>query len=98
MNPPSTAEASHSQIKRPGVTPPSRRGGSGRRLDDVIIDLGMVTREDMDLAISEAERSGSSPERVLLMQERLDEDQLSRAIAERFGLDHLDLRVYRFDP
>ena len=99
MNPPpSTAEASPSQVKRPGVTPPSRRGGTGRRLDDVIVDLGFVVRDEMDAAITEAERSGSSPERVLLAQERIDETQLSRAVAERFGLDHLDLRAYRCDP
>ena len=52
----------------------------------------------MDAAIAEAERTGSSPERVLLAQERIDETQLSRAVAERFGLDHLDLRAYRCDP
>jgi type IV pilus assembly protein PilB len=99
MNPPpSTAEASPSQVKRLGVTAPSRRGGSGRRLDDVIVDLGFVERSDMDDAIAEAERSGSSPERVLLSEEKLSEDQLSRAVAERFGLDHLDLRLYRCDP
>src|SRR6266508_2911110 len=101
MNPPpSTAEAAKtpSQIRRMGVTPPSRRGGSGRRLDDVIVDLGFVERPDMDAAISQAERSGSSPERVLLTDSKLTDDQLSRAVAERFGLDHLDLRMYRFDP
>jgi type IV pilus assembly protein PilB len=99
MNPPpSTAEASPSQVRRPGVSAPSRRGGSGRRLDDVIVDLGFVTRDEMDLAITEAERSGSSPERVLLSMERIDEEQVSRAVAERFGLDHLDLTTYRFDP
>jgi type IV pilus assembly protein PilB len=99
MNPPpSTAEASPSQVKRPGVTPPSRRGGTGRRIDDVIVDLGFVDREEMDAAIGDAERSGSSPERMLLANERITEEQLSRAVAERFGLDHLDLTAYRFDP
>jgi type IV pilus assembly protein PilB len=80
------------------VTPPSRRGGSGRRLDDVIVDLGFADRPTMDGAVAEAQRTGSSPERVLLQAERIDEDQLSRAVAERFGLDHLDLHHYRLDP
>src|SRR3954454_10509381 len=97
MNPPpSTAEASPSQVRRMGITPPSRRGGSGRRLDDVIVDLGFVERDDMDGALAEAERSGSSPDSVLLKDGKLTDDQLSRAVAERFGLDHLDLRMYRF--
>jgi type IV pilus assembly protein PilB len=99
MNPPpSTAEASPSQInRRPGVTPPSRRGGSGRRLDDVIVELEFVDRATMEEATAEADRTGSSAERVLVKSGRLSDEQLSRAVAEKFGLDHLDLREYRFD-
>jgi len=52
----------------------------------------------MDAAVEEGQRAGSSPERILLANGKLTEEQLSRAIAERFGLDHLDLRRYRFDP
>jgi type IV pilus assembly protein PilB len=99
MNPPiTTAEAGPSPVRRPGVTPPSRRGGSGRRLDDVIVDLGFVDRGAMDVAVEEAQRTGSAPERVLISNGGLTVEQLSRAIAERFGLDHLDLLQYRFDP
>ena len=52
----------------------------------------------MDGAVEEAQRAGSAPERVLIQDGRLSVEQLSRAIAERFGLDHLDLTHYRFDP
>jgi type IV pilus assembly protein PilB len=99
MNPPpSTAEASPSQInRRPGVTPPSRRGGSGRKLDDVIVELEFVDRAAMDEAIAEADKSGSSPEKVLVKDGKLTDEQLSRAVAEKFGLDHLNLAEYRFD-
>src|SRR5690349_9492782 len=41
---------------------------------------------------------GHSPERVLLHDRTLNDDQLSRAVAERFGLDHIDLGLYRVDP
>src|SRR6476661_1799943 len=82
----------------PAGPPPSRRGGSGRRLDDVVVDLGFVEREEMDGAVAEAQRTGGAPERVLLQSGRLSEEQLSRAVAERFGLDHVDLSQYRFDP
>jgi type IV pilus assembly protein PilB len=81
-----------------GVTTPARRGGSGRLLADVIVEQGFVDRAAMDAAIEEAQSTRSAPERVLLAKGRLDEDQLSRAIAERFGLDHLDLRAFRVDP
>src|SRR6476469_1900332 len=81
-----------------GITTPTRRGGSGRILTDVIVDLGFVERGTMDLAIDRATESGSSPERVLVTDGTLNDDQLSRAVAERFGLDHIDLALYRVDP
>ncbi len=35
---------------------------------------------------------------MLISDGALSEDQLARAVAERFGLDHLDLGIYRVDP
>src|SRR3712207_567252 len=90
-------QASPSQ-KWNGVTTPSRRGGSGRQLSDVIVELGFIGRDAMDGAISRAQATGSAAERVLLADGALSADQLSRAVAERFGLDHLDLRAFRVDP
>ncbi len=37
------------------------------------------------------------PEQLLLEQGAIDADQLSRAVAERYGLDHVDLAVYQVD-
>jgi type IV pilus assembly protein PilB len=81
-----------------GITTPSRRGGSGRILTDVIVDLGFIDRGTMDLAIDRATSNSSSPERVLIADGSLSDDHLSRATAERFGLDHVDLKLYRVDP
>ena len=81
-----------------GITTPSRRGGSGRVLTDVVVDLGFVDRGTMDLAIDRATESGSAPERLLVNDGNLTDDQLARAVAERFGLDHVDLKLYRVDP
>ena len=52
----------------------------------------------MDLAIDRATESGSAPERMLVNDGNLSDDHLARAIAERFGLDHVDLKLYRVDP
>ena len=67
-------------------------------LTDVIVDLGFVEREAMDEAVQMAHSAGSAAERVLVSTGAITEDQLARAVAERFGLDHLDLQVYRVDP
>src|SRR5215204_4318662 len=97
MNPPTQTGAAPSKPKR-GITSPSRRGGSGRVLTDVLVDLSFVEREVMDDAIAKAQSAGAAAERVLLTQDAITEDQLSRAVAERFGLDHVALRNYKVDP
>jgi type IV pilus assembly protein PilB len=80
-----------------GVTHPSRRGGSGRFLTDVLVDLGFVDPARVEAAVEAARSSGKPPERVLLEQTAITEDQLARAIGERYGLDHLDLNAFPID-
>ncbi len=82
---------------RPGITSPSRRGSSSRFLTDVIVDMGLVGRERVDDAIAASRSSGTTPERVLVEQGALNHDGLARALAERYGLDHLDLGVFHVD-
>jgi type IV pilus assembly protein PilB len=82
---------------RPGLTPPSRRGGSGRFITDHIIELGFAPKERVELAIAEARNSGRTPEAVLLAEQVITTDQLARATSERFGLDHLDLTAFDID-
>ncbi|HZB74833.1 MAG TPA: ATPase, T2SS/T4P/T4SS family [Solirubrobacteraceae bacterium] len=67
-------------------------------LTDVIVDLGFVERETMDEAVEMATSAGSAAERVLLSTGAITDEELARAVAERFGLDHLDLQSYRVDP
>jgi type IV pilus assembly protein PilB len=99
MNPPAQSGAPPTSKKKGnGITTPSRRGGSGRMLTDVIVDLGFVEQATVDLAVERANDSGSLPERLLVADGALSDDQLARAVAERFGLDHIDLGTYRVDP
>jgi len=97
MNPPAQSGAPPKK-KGNGITTPSRRGGSGRVLTDVIVDLGFVEQGVMDEAVARAEDAGALPERLLVKDGTLSDDQLARAVAERFGLDHVDLSAYRVDP
>ena len=80
-----------------GVTPPTRRGGSSRQLTDVVVELGFADRETVDRAVEAARAAGVPSERMLLDQQAITGDQLSRAIAERYGLDHLDLGIFKVD-
>jgi type IV pilus assembly protein PilB len=63
----------------------------------VLVDLGFATREQVDQAVEQARAAGRPPERVMLDQGAITQDQLARAIGERYGLDHLDLNVFEID-
>jgi len=80
-----------------GVTQPTGKGSSSRFLTDVLIELGFCARERVEDAINEARSSGLSPERLLLDHHAVTTEQLSRAIAERYGLEHLDLGAFKTD-
>jgi type IV pilus assembly protein PilB len=81
----------------PGVTPPRTRGRSQGFITDVLVELGYVAEERVRQAIEEARNAGAPPEALLLTQGAITGDQLSRAVAERYGLDHLDLSAYQVD-
>jgi len=80
-----------------GITRPSRRGSSARFLTDVIVDMGLVSRLRVEEAIETSRGTGAMPERVLIDSGALTQDGLTRALAERYGLDHLDLGVFSVD-
>ncbi len=92
----SISEAQHPETFT-GVTPPTRRGGSSRQLTDVVVELGFADQETVARAVEAARAAGVPPERMLLDQQAVTAEQLSRAIAERYGLDHLDLGVFHVD-
>jgi type IV pilus assembly protein PilB len=81
----------------PGLTPPISRGRSSGFVTDVLVDLGFVGEDRARQAIEEARTAGRPPERLLLEQGAVDADQFSRAVAERYGLDHIDLSAFQVD-
>jgi type IV pilus assembly protein PilB len=80
-----------------GLTPPTKKAGSSRFISDVIVEMGFLPRERVDVAVEEGKASGRSPEQVLLETGAITGDQLARAVAQRFSLDHVDLTIYKTD-
>jgi type IV pilus assembly protein PilB len=80
-----------------GITRPSQRGSSKRFLTDVIVAMGLASQKQVDDALESSRNLGTTPERVLLDNGSLTQDALARALAERYGLDHLDLGVFTVD-
>ena len=81
----------------PGLTHPAGYGRDARFVTDVLVALGYVGAERVEAAVAESRLAGKPPEQVLLEQNAIDHRQLSRAIAERYGLDHVDLTAYPVD-
>jgi type IV pilus assembly protein PilB len=79
-----------------GLTPPQRIGAS-RSIPDVIAALGFATRETVDEAAAQARGNGTTTEEVLLESGAITLDELTRAIAQRFGLCHVDLTIFKLD-
>src|SRR5215204_5357102 len=80
-----------------GLIPPTQRGHSGAFVTDAIADLGFASREQVDQAVGQARTAGRSPEEILLEQGVVDSEQLSKATAERYGLDYVDLALFNVD-
>ena len=80
-----------------GLTPPLTRGRSSGFVTDVLVELGYVSEEGARQAIEGARTAGRPPEALMLEQGAVNGDQLSRAVAERYGLDHVDLSAYQVD-
>jgi type IV pilus assembly protein PilB len=92
--PPSAVVKAAADKQEAGITKPSRRGSSQRYLTDVIVDMGLASHRQVEEALESSRVSGTTPERVLLANGALTPDALARALAERYGLDYLDLGVF----
>src|SRR4051794_37561848 len=80
-----------------GVTHPTGGSSAGIFLTDVIVALNLASRERVEDAIGSARQAGTTPEAILVERGDLSRDGLARAIAERHGLDYLDLGVFTVD-
>jgi type IV pilus assembly protein PilB len=92
--PPAETPSEHSGS---GLYPPRRAGRSTRMIGEVVVDLGFADRDTVEEAVASARAQGRPTGLVLVEQGVLRHDQLARVVAERFGLDYIDLAVYDLD-
>jgi hypothetical protein len=83
---------------RRGVTPYKPREGAPVFLSDMIIELGFAEKAHVEAAVETARSSGETVGHILVRQGALSEDQLARALAARYGLNHVDLDEFDVDP
>ena len=72
--------------------------GKRRMLGEVLLEEGLITREDLDRALTVAAREGVQLGRVLLEQHLVAEADLMQAVSRQQGYPVVDLRQERLDP
>jgi len=93
---PAPAEAA-AEVPGKGLYPARSSGRSSRMIGEVAVDLGFADRETVEEAVAAARAAGRPTGLVLVERGVLRHDQLARVVAERFGLDFVDLAVYDLD-
>jgi len=88
--PPASPESS-------GITTPTSYRDEQRRLGDVVVELGFAERDVVENAVVYAREHGRSLGEALVETGAVSSDQLARALANRNGLDHVDLNVFDVD-
>ena len=76
---------------------PMRPVRPGRLIGEVVVDLGFADRAAVEEAVNVARSQRKPTGQVLVEQGVLRQDQLARVVAERFGLDYVDLSTHELD-
>src|SRR3712207_1461486 len=93
--PPQSASAHAGPAVNPGEA--AWRPRPGRLLGDVIVELGFAPREVVEGAVMRGRELGRPMGQVLLDSNVVTSDQLARAVADRFSLDHVRLDSFQVD-
>jgi type IV pilus assembly protein PilB len=80
-----------------GLYPPRHPGRSQRMIGEVVVDLGLAEAEVIEEGVAAARAQGRPTGVVLVERGILRHDQLARVVAERFGLDFVDLTMFDLD-
>src|SRR5580698_3281356 len=86
-----------SEQEQKGLYPPRHTGRSQRMIGEVVVDLGLAEAETVEEGVAAARAQGRPTGVVLVEQGILRHDQLARVVAERFGLDFVDLTMFDLD-
>ena len=91
------SESSVAAAAASSAAEPAWRPRPGRLLGDVIVELGFAPREVVESAVTRGRELGRPMGQVLLDSNVVTSDQLARAVADRFSLDHVRLDSFQVD-
>jgi len=92
--------APSADVPPPAVDGQRRRAprGRSRPLGQILLDEGIVPREQLDRAIQMQQRSGGHLGRILIELGVVTEQQMARALAIQWGMSFIDLGQAAVDP
>lgn len=70
----------------------------GKRLGEILVEMGVLTEEQVDAALVEQRRSRQRIGDILLAKGWVTKIQLIEALARKLGVRYLDLAVTKVDP
>ncbi len=88
----------HPTAAHAASAPPAKGRPIGRALGQVLLDEGMVTREQLEKAIQTQQRGGGHLSSVLVEQGILSGQQLAKALSIQWGLPVVELTGLEIDP
>ena len=69
-----------------------------KQLGQILIELGLITPEQLDAALAEHQKTPKALGRVLIDLGMIKEADLVRALAEQVGLEFVDLNDTQIEP
>ena len=94
---PAPMPSTQSDTRLAGLIEPMQRDRPNRRIGEVIAELGFAKRDVVEAAVELARRSGELTGEVLIKSGVITAEQLTRALAERHGLEYIDFSVFTPD-
>ena len=68
------------------------------QLEDILVKRGLLSREQLDSLLGQANGTAGILRTLLLEQGLLTEEALAEALAEQYGLAYDPLKDFRIDP
>ncbi|PID40557.1 MAG: type II secretion system protein GspE [Proteobacteria bacterium] len=69
-----------------------------KRIGDILIDLGFIDRDQLEMAVSESQKTGIMLGDVLLRLDWVSQEQLQMSLAVQSGAKRLDTDAAKIDP
>lgn len=74
-----------------------KNGRKLRPLGEILVNKGLINREQLDAALKKQEKTSRRLGEILVEERTLTQDQLNGALAERLGVESIELGEYDID-